>query len=130
MPYGLDLPVLSEIEKTVEARAGGDASGIRMRGSEFAELVAFDFFYFIRVGIVYLFRSPEKPVHAVADARSEVYVLEQGEIRQTDAETVGHSVLELVQKSRLVEFGCLEIYLVLQRGVVAERKFFIKSFFH
>ena len=45
------------------------------------------------------------PVHTVTDARSDVYVFEQGEIRQTDLEIVGHTVLHLVPESRLSEFA-------------------------
>ena len=128
MPDGLYLTVLAEIEQSVESGVCRDAPGVGVCGPECAELLSLYFFHGIRVGVIHPFRGVEKPVHAVAYARSEVYVLEEREVRQTDLEIVGHSVLELVQKSRLVELGSLEIHLVLYRGAVAERKLFVKLF--
>ena len=68
------------------------------------------------------------PIHSVTDARSDIYILEEREIRQSNLEIVSHSVLELVRKSRLPEFLCLEVYLVLERRAITYREFFVKLF--
>ena len=70
----------------------------------------------------------EEPVHAVAHARSDIKVLQKGEIRKLDGEVVGHTVLELVQETRLAELRRLEIDLVLQGRVVAQREFLVDAF--
>ena len=126
MPDGLYFPVLPEIEETIEPRVCGKASGIVVRCPESPELAGINLLHLVSGRIVFSFSLSEEPVHAVADARREIDVFEQCECRQPYLEVVRHSVLELVQESRLVEFGGLEINLVLQRGAVSEREVLVE----
>mgnify|MGYP006315411611 FL=1 len=98
-----------------------------MGGTECSECLSFYVFYLACVRIIVLLGLPEEPVHAVADARSDVYVFQECEVRKSDLEVMRHSVLELVPESRLVEFGCLEVDPVLQRGVVSEGEFLVET---
>ena len=98
-----------------------------MRGSECAERLAFYIFYLASVRVICLLGLSEEPVHSIADARSDVYVLEEREVRKSDLEVVCHAVLELVPESRLVELGSLEVDLVLQGGVVTEGELLVKT---
>ena len=128
MPYRLDFPVPAEIEHTVKSGIHRQASGIVMGGAESAELAAFTFFHTVCLRVVIPFRLVEKPVHSVCNARSHIDILEQGKIRKAYLEIMRHTVLELVPETGLVEFGGLEIYLVLKSRAVSERELFIELF--
>ena len=110
----LDLPMSSEIEHTIETRAHGYASGICLGDANGAECLAFNRFNLTKFGIIFFFGLAEEPVHAVLYTRCDVDILEGCEVRQANLEIMGHSVLELVEKSRLSEFGCLEVDSVLK----------------
>ncbi len=79
--------------------------------------------------VVFVIRRSEEPVLRIADARVDAYVLHQLEVRQAYAEVVGHTVREPVKETRVleVELTCLEVDLVLERGVVTERNLFVES---
>ena len=103
MPYGLKFPVLSEVEESVQTRTHGYASGVIVGGSESAEHLSFYVLYAACVGVVFFLGVPEEPVHAVAYTRGDVDVFEKSEVRQSDLEIMGHTVLELVPEARFVE---------------------------
>ena len=111
---GLEFTVLAEVEDTVESRTHGYASGVVVCGSEFSEHLSLDVFNSARIRIIFFGSLPEEPVHSVTDARGDVDIFEQGEIRQSDLEIMGHTVLEFVPETWFVEFGSLEIDPVLQ----------------
>ena len=69
--------------------------------------------------VVEAFPLVKEPVHTVGDARGEIYIFEQSEVRQAYLEVVGHTVLHLVPEARLVEFRCLEIDFVLECRIVS-----------
>ena len=127
MPYGLYLVEVAEIERAVQARGHSDGSGIVLGHAEGVELGAREFFDLVGLGIVAILTLPEHPVHSVADRRIDVQILEQLEVGQADAEIVRHAVLELVEESLLPEFRSLEVDLVLQCGIVAQRELLIKT---
>ena len=97
-----------------------------MRSTKCAECLSLDILHSSCVRIVFLFSLAEEPVHSIGDAWSDVYILECREVRQTDLEIMGHTVLELVPESRLVEFRSLEVDLVLEAGVITKGEFLIK----
>ena len=112
----LQTLVLAEIEQSIEPCTHRNATGIGLANTKCSELFA-DFSgrhtgsrHKFSLVVVFRFnelelRRTEMPVHSVTYARSDVYVFEQGEIRQTDLEIVGHTVLHLVPESRLSEFS-------------------------
>ena len=120
MSDGLQLAVFSEVEETIDTCTHRDASGVVMGRSEMSESLALDFFDHSGLRVIFLLDLSEIPVHSVLDTRCDVYVLEGCEVRKTDLEGVGHTVLELVPESRLVELGCLEVDPVLECSVVTE----------
>ena len=126
MPDGLYLVGLSEIEHTVEPGAHGEASGVCLRNAEVAELSTGLCLHLVGLRIELIFGLAEEPVHSVADARSEIQVFRNGEIRQSDLEIMGHSVLEPVQEARLLEVGNLERHLVLEGGAVSEGELLVE----
>ena len=125
MSNGLQPSVPAKVEHTVETGTHGQASGICLRDSECSECLSFYVFDLSKFSIVLFFRLTEEPVHAVRYTWRDVYVLECSEVRETDLEIMGHSVLELVHKSRLAELRCLEADLVLERCVVSERELLV-----
>ena len=94
--------------------------------SECAEYSALDIlnahFSSLRIYYSLLLCLSEEPVHTVADARCDVDVFQESEVRKSDLEVMSHTILELVPEVRAVEieFTCLEIDPVLKRGVVTE----------
>ena len=118
--------MLSELEETIDTGTHGYTSGISMRSSEMAECATLYIFHLSCLRVIFLLVFPEIPVHSVLNARSHIDVLECREVRQTDLEIVGHSVLELIPESRLVELRCLEIYPVLESGVITERELLVE----
>ena len=128
MPYGLKLSVHSEVEKTVYAGTHGYASGIVMRGPECAEHLTFYIFDLTGIRIVDFLCISEEPVHSVSHTWRQIDVFEQCEVWQADLKIMGHTILELVPESGLVEFGSLEIDSVLKRGVISKRELLIPLF--
>ena len=91
-----------------------------------AESLAFDLLYLAGLRIVFLFNLLEIPVHSVLDTRSDIDVFECRKVRKSDLECMCHTVLEFVPESGFVEFGCLEVYPVLEGSIVTEGEFLIE----
>ena len=125
MSDSLKFTMLSKIEYTIQTRTHGYTSGVVMSSSECAEHLSFDVFNLSRVRVIFLLSIPEEPVHTITYARCDVYVFEEREVRKTDLEIVGHTILELVPEAWLVELGGFEIDPVLQRCVISEGEFLI-----
>ena len=126
MSDSLELTMLSEVEDTVDTRTHGYTSRVVVGRSEGTECLSFHVLHLAGFRIVFLFRLPEEPVHAVGDARRHVDIFEGSEVRKADLEIVGHTVLELVEESRLVELGCLEVDPVLEACIVTQRELLIE----
>ena len=125
----LQFSVHSEVEQTIDSGAGRDTSRVVVRRSECSEHLTLDIFYLSRLYIIFLLSVSEEPVHSVTYSWSNVDILHKGEVRKTDLEIVVHTVLELIPKSRLIEFRCLEVDSVLQRCTISERKLLEPLFF-
>ena len=122
----LHLAMFSELEETVDSCTHRDTSGVVVRGSEMAECLAFDLLHLSGFRIIFLLYLLEVPVHSVLDTRGDIDVFECREVRKSDLECMCHTVLEFIPESGFVEFGCLEVYPVLEGSIVTEGEFLIE----
>ena len=116
MADSLDLSMLAEIEHAIDTGTQGHAAGVSMRYSERIErlsrvrhhllghhvlsfLVGNDdrIPIFIQHILQILPSFVEHPVHAVVDTGRDIDVLEQRKTGQADLESVGHTVIQLLQ---------------------------------
>ena len=125
MSDGLQLSMHTEIEETIDSGTHGDTSRIVMGCSECTEHLALYILYLLSLIVIFLLRLPEEPVHSVADAWSDIDIFHQCEVRKTDREVMGHTVLELIPETWLVELRCLEVDSVLKRCVITKRELLI-----
>ena len=126
MSDGLYLAMLLEVESTIDAGAHGCTERVVLSHTQSIELTAFLFLDLICLRIICIFIFPEEPVHAVAHRRADAYILEKLEIWQTDAEIVGHAVLELIKQIHLTKLRGFEVDLVLESSIVSKRNLLVE----